>query len=395
MGSWTGRLLKAAYNYQTSFKDPGAYAHGGKYIIQLLYDSIEDLDADLAAGLNRIDAGHFAGSTEAWRHWDEDGDVSSSCARCHSATGLPTYLEEGVNVSEPLANGMLCTTCHSDLTEYARYEVGAVQFPSGAMLDTGDPDSNLCLNCHQGRESKVSVDGAIARLAASIAAAAEAAEEAGEEVAITELTDDTPTDGLGFRNIHYFAAGATLFGADAKGAYEYEGKTYNGRFAHTEGYETCTQCHSAHALEVIEEACTICHSGIDDVHDIRISEGDFDGDGDAEEGIADEIATVRDALYVAIQAYAAEVAEAPVVYDSHAYPYFFADTNANGEADPDEANYGNRYQAWTPRMLKAGYNLQYAMKDTGAFAHNGLYVLQVLYDSLEDIGGDVSGMTRP
>jgi hypothetical protein len=37
---WTGRLLKAAYNYQTSKKDPGAYAHGGKYIIELLYDLI-------------------------------------------------------------------------------------------------------------------------------------------------------------------------------------------------------------------------------------------------------------------------------------------------------------------------------------------------------------------
>jgi hypothetical protein len=45
--------------------------------------------------------------------------------------------------------------------------------------------------------------------------------------------------------------------------------------------------------------------------------------------------------------------------------------------------------------LKAAYNYQYAQKDPGAFAHNAKYVLQVLYDSLEDIGADVSGMTRP
>jgi hypothetical protein len=35
------------------------------------------------------------------------------------------------------------------------------------------------------------------------------------------------------------------------------------------------------------------------------------------------------------------------------------------------------------------------MNDPGAFAHNGKYVLQVLYDSIQDLGGDVSGMVRP
>src|SRR5690606_20735047 len=85
--AWTGRLAKAAYNFQVSKKDPGRYAHGGKYIIQLLYDSITDLNTaidtpvDLAAA-NRIDHGHFAGSEEAFRHWDgeEDGGiVPGSC----------------------------------------------------------------------------------------------------------------------------------------------------------------------------------------------------------------------------------------------------------------------------------------------------------------------------
>jgi len=46
-------------------------------------------------------------------------------------------------------------------------------------------------------------------------------------------------------------------------------------------------------------------------------------------------------------------------------------------------------------LLKAAYNYQYSQKDPGAFAHNGPYILQILYDSLEDIGADTSGMTRP
>ena len=92
--SWTPRLLEAAYNYQTSIKDPGAYAHGGKYIIQLLYDSIASLNEAVAepvdmTAMRRIDAGHFAGSEEAFRHWDEEGVVPGTCAKCHTAGGLP------------------------------------------------------------------------------------------------------------------------------------------------------------------------------------------------------------------------------------------------------------------------------------------------------------------
>jgi hypothetical protein len=373
---WTPRLLKAAYNYQTAKKDPGAFAHGGKYIIQILYDSIEDLDAALVEGLRRIDDGHFAASEEAFRHWDEDGEVPASCAKCHSATGLPTFLKEGVNVSASPANGLLCTTCHDAVPEFTRYVVETVEFPSGAELDTGDPDSNLCLNCHQGRESTVSVNAHIG-----------------------DVEADTVSDKLGFRNVHYFAAGATLFGTEAKGAYEYDGQTYLGRFPHVGSHDTCIECHSTHELDVRMDACATCHSGIEEATEIRITETDFDGDGDTEEGLAGEVVTLGEALYAAMQDYAENVAGTPIVYDSHAYPYFFVDTNGNGQVDPGEGIYPNRYATWTPRLLRAAYNYQYASKDPGAFAHNGKYVIQALYDSLADLGTvvtvDMTGMVRP
>ena len=104
---------------------------------------------------------------------------------------------------------------------------------------------------------------------------------------------------------------------------------------------------------------------------------------------------MRDDLYVAMQAYATESVGTGVVYDSHSHPYFFIDTNGNGEVDADEVNSGNRYNTWTPRLLRAAYNYQYVQKDPGAFTHNAPYILQVLYDSIEDIGGDVSAMMRP
>jgi len=362
--SWTPRLLKAAYNYQVSVKDPGAFAHGGKYIIELLYDSIEDLNPDLVVGLHRIDQGHFAGSEEAFRHWDEDGEVSASCAKCHSAGGLPLFLKEGVSVSQPLSNGFQCTTCHNDLSTFTRYEVAEVEFPSGAVIDSGNPDMNLCMNCHQGRESTTSVNARIARAG---------------------VGDDEVSDALSFVNVHYFAAGATRFGAQAQGAYEYEGKEYVGLFAHVPNFSNCTDCHNTHALVVRVEACSGCHPSVasaEDLDTIRIDPTDWDGDGDTEEGIAGEVETMLEALYAAMQDYAANTVGTAIVYNSASYPYFFTDA-------------GERYVTWTPRLLRAAYNYQYAQKDPGSFAHNGKYIIQVLYDGLEDLGALGAGMIRP
>ncbi len=389
--AWTPRLAKAAYNYQVSLKDPGNFAHGGKYAIQLLYDSLEDLNMALAtpidmSAMNRIDHGHFAGSEEAFRHWDgeEDGGiVPGSCSKCHSAAGLPLFAHEGVSIAQPASNGLNCATCHSDLETFDVHVFNDVTFPSGATVSFAEDETdeagmkdNLCINCHQGRASTVRVNQVIGETAA-----------------------DEVSENLGFQNIHYFAAGATLFGSEVMGAYEYDGKDYVGRNEHVQSFDTCTECHSTHMLEVKYEECTECHENVttpEDLQAIRVSEVDYDGDGDVEEGIAGEIETMNEVLYAGIQAYAlSNPNTAAIVYDSHSYPYFFTDLNEDGEATPDEANYGGRYVTWTPELLRAAYNFQYAQKDPGAFAHNAQYVMQALYDSIEAIGGDTAGMTRP
>jgi hypothetical protein len=219
--------------------------------------------------------------------------------------------------------------------------------------------------------------------------------------AIGDLGPDTVSDDLGFLNVHYFAAGATVFGAEARGAYEYEGQSYVGRFAHVEGFDECIECHTAHGLEIKAEGCSGCHDidNADDLASIRMAEADFDGDGDTEEGIAGEIETLHDALLDPIKAYAEEVAGTPIVYDAHAYPYWFVDTNGNGEVDSGEANYGNQYTTWTPRLLKAAYNYQYVSKDPGAYTHNPMYIIQILHDSLGDLSDwstiELANLTRP
>lgn len=368
--AFSPRLLKAAYNYQVSMKDPGAFAHNAKYVIALLYDSIESLNEKIPSPVDlstasRNDPGHFDGSSEAFRHWDAEGLVQSrgqSCSKCHSADGLPFFHETGYdNIFEP-ANAFMCTTCHTFEEGIAVLEFTEVTFPSGAVLSFAeDVESNLCLNCHQGRESTVSVNAAIARAG---------------------VGDNEVSEQLRFANVHYFAAGATLFGTEAKGGYEFEGKTYVGQFAHTAGFDSCSKCHNVHALQVNVEACAGCHAGAAP-HDIRMDSTDFDGDGDTTEGMAGELETMAEALYAAMQAYAeATDGVSPIVYDAHAYPYYFDDA-------------GEGFATWTPALLRAAYNYQYYQKDPGAFAHNAKYVLQLLYDSIEALGGDVSAFTRP
>ncbi|MDH3241993.1 MAG: polyheme membrane-associated cytochrome C [Alphaproteobacteria bacterium] len=319
---------------------------------------------------------HANVKSESFIHWDKDGKVPVRCAMCHSGPGFVDFLGgDGsaagkVDKPAPIRSVIDCVTCHN---EKAR-NLSSVMFPSG--LPVGNLGSSArCMVCHQGRQSTQSVNKATA-----------------------SLPPDTVSKELGFINVHYRAAAATLWGTGAKGGYEYAGKTYHGRFRHTPTHATCTQCHDPHRLTVKEAECAACHGG-KALKDIRSSRVDYDGDGNMTEGIAQEIATLHGALGKAISAYAANIGKSPILYDSHHHPYFFTDKNANGAVDPGEAVRANAYKAWTPRLVRAAYNFQFIAKDPGAYAHNPVYAVQLLYDSLESLGVkvevDLTKMTRP
>jgi hypothetical protein len=384
---FTPRLLRACYNFQMVKKDPGGFAHGGKYLIELMYDSLEDLNSAMPggavsmAGMHRTDEGHFDGSSEAWRHWDEEGEVSSGCARCHSATGLAEFLETGANTEAAhISNGMLCTTCHTSPPAVRR--AGAIKFPSGAEADLGD-SSNLCIACHQGRESKNSIDSKIAGSAGNYS----------------------------FTNIHYFPAAATFFGVDVHGGYEYPGKVYAGQnpFPNHQGkFDTCVKCHMGtmgvdpnhgHNVSSPNPAdCVGCHgqdisqpnpSGNPDNFTFSgIRPGnipDLDADGNVAESLQSEIQGLEAALYAQIQAYGYAIGS-PVVYDPNSYPYWFKDTNGNGLKDPGETG---RY-SFDASLLKAAYNYHMSHKEPCGYIHNHRYVAQLLVDSIQDLGGNVA-----
>ncbi|MBI5931752.1 MAG: hypothetical protein HY862_20750 [Chloroflexi bacterium] len=380
--AWTGLLLEAAYNYQVTIKDPGGFAHNPKYQIELLYDTIEALNTAMGTGdsgvaaQTRNDPGHFDATGEPFRHWDAEGEVPGTCARCHTAGGLPVYLKNGVNIATAPTASLECTTCHNPASEdFGLYEVAEVVFPSGAKVSFEENDpANLCISCHQGRESTVSVDKAIT--AAGVG-------------------DDEVSDKLAFKNVHYFAAGATWFGGEVQGAYQFAGKEYNGRNTHVRSFNTCVECHDQHQLTVQSDLCIDCHENVEKPEDVLlirqededVDPVDYDGDGNTDEPIRDEIAAYQEALMASIQSYATNTLGAGIVYTPAAYPYWFIDTNANGAADPEELNNDNKYVLWTPNLLRAAYNYQYSVKDPGVFAHNPDYILQVLYDSIEAVGG--------
>jgi len=395
--AFSARLLKAAYNYQVAYKDPCSYVHNAKYIIELLYDSMADLNPKLAvptdlSAMNRQDEGHFNGGSMPFRDWDSTGIVPATCSRCHSATGLAYYLENGTTIDQPSANGFLCTTCHTTPPELRQAPV--VTFPSKLTASLGD-NSNLCMVCHQGREAKSTVDTRI---------------------------NANPNGKFSFVNIHYFPAAAIFFGTEVKGGYEFPGKVYAGRqpFAnHGVKFNTCVKCHMSaevvseehnwtmrthNVADPLKENCVPCHGqdvsqtfkGADpetfDFEQIRPGNiPDYNANGNVKESLKDEILGLESALAAQIYAYTSVPGPA-AVYNGDVYPYWFKDLNGNGVADPSESFSSNGY-SFDAKGLRAAYNFQVSHKEPHGFIHNARYIAQLLVDSIQHLGGDISKYT--
>jgi predicted CXXCH cytochrome family protein len=377
--SWTPRLVRAAYNYQMASKDPGAFAHNAKYVMELLHDAIFDLNTALARKVDmskavRGDRGHFDGSSRASRNWDNDEEVNATCARCHSgAEGFRLFAELGVNRTVPAtANGLECETCHTTLGDkYQVLTVARTVFP-GNLTRAEPGHDNLCGTCHSGRESKATIDAAI-------------------------------SDGrLGFRNVHYLPAAGVKLGSGAKLGYEYPGRDYAGPLVHSGGVQ-CTSCHdpvaSRHTFlvrDAWDARCKTCHADANGQPEaIRATHRlDYDGDGNATESLAEEIQGMAARVLSAMQAAAGTEG---LCYEPHTFPYFFKDSDKDRKplCSPAEASAANRFTAWTAALMKAAHNFQISQKDPGAWAHNFDYMAQLLYDSVADLGGSVAGMSRP
>jgi hypothetical protein len=476
--NWSARLLKAAYNYQYSVKDPGAYAHNAKYVIELLYDSAQDLQASgklqastsaAIAKLVRNDSGHFDGAAEPFRHWDElavawdsstppkpvpqgtttgtDQNVDAACSRCHSPNdGFKWVLDNSfINAQSPHAtsDGFGCESCHVEGADFGptninttpdqfgakkpnrRYvaqvifpyqefslpttgtastvipstqaQISAVTIYNGAQGTNAQDDSFICMTCHRARESTLTINAAIAA-------------DAGLGAKFT----------LGFKNSHYLGAGATMYGSKAGVMYQYTGKTYAQRWDHDQGYTQpyalnagvpvtaatkaqCTFCHmdgGDHTFEVKVgpgTACINCHTAtsVDLLTPYARAEDNYDNDPTTKPKA--ELAVFQARLLTAIMNYcktatdAGGVSATYVTYDGSTNPYWFVDTNKDGVRQATETT-GAKFDA---KGLRAAFNYNFSVKEPGSWAHNPKFVLQELYDSIQDLGGDLTNLTRP
>jgi len=328
------------------------------------------------------ESGHADRTSPAFTDWDDEEPpvIPPRCATCHSLNGFLDWLGEdgtpagAVEAPHPIGSVVSCLACHND----SAHALQVVAFPSGAEASVLDAEGP-CLKCHQGLQSGDSVERAIAGL---------------------DL--DAVSEDLSFINVHYRVAAATLMGGDGRGAYQYEGQTYVGRFLHVSDLRTCNQCHDPHSLLQNPRACSPCHLNVVDRSDfinIRQDGVDYDGNGSVDEGIALEILNMHQQVYLGLQAYAREVIGTPIVYQAGTFPYFFVDTNDDGLPQAEETVFANQYGTWTPRAVRVAYNYHMVHEDPGMYAHNAWYTLQYLYDTLQDLNEvvpvPVDAMTRP
>ncbi|MES1207659.1 MAG: Ig-like domain-containing protein, partial [Pseudomonadota bacterium] len=252
---------------------------------------------------------HSDSTAEAFNHWNAQASIPVECARCHSRAGFIDYLGgDGsppfqVDLPAPVGSVVDCQTCHND----AANKLAQVTFPSGVTV-TGLGGEARCMTCHQGRSSGPTVDAAIK--------------------AAAPATDDTVSAALAFADVHYTPAAATLYGGRAHGGYEYAGQSYDVRFRHVAGTDTCTTCHDPHSTQVDYLTCAGCHTGVTDLasaQQIRMESSvgiDYDGDGNVSGGISAEVNGLWKKLGAAIVAYGAEH-KTPICFAATSYPYWF------------------------------------------------------------------------
>ena len=307
------------------------------------------------------ESAHADAESGAFTNWDDNDppEISTNCAKCHSTPGYRDFLGlDGatagqVDKTAPIGTTVECEACHNEVSQ----EKDSAMMPSANEL-TGLGRNSDCMECHQGRASMVQV-----------------------VEALTDLPPDEVNKDISGPGVHNSPVGPTEYGTLALGGYEYEGKSYSGQYGHVLDFDTCIECHDQHSLQIDPEKCSACHLGLEtaaDFRQIRVTNIDYDGDGDISEGLASEIATLEEKLRLSLDVYtASEGLDELVVTRSF--------VNGNGDS----------YSTWTPRLLRAAFNYQFSALGSGGYVHNPQYIIQLLYDSIEDMGGSLSGLNRP
>jgi hypothetical protein len=327
------------------------------------------------------------GTEEAQVLW---GDSTVTCVTCHDPHKDQNRMGKNVRIPVKLSyNSRFVDAAKNPRGGINKFMDGTdLKYMNGTDLPLGN--GQLCLFCHQGRESGLTVYKAI--LAARPA-------PADPNFPYTNPNELIRGTGISFVNPHYLDSGALLWG---RNAWEYifpgdppQTQTYS------EGIPThqelnCTGCHMStanatnteggHTWKPQVETCKQCHVQVPEItkfSDIRpFTPVDYDGDGFFGT-VFEEIGTITPGappdgstgtglfgqLVAALKAQG-------ILYNPDVYPYF------NSSTDPFPS-----FTAWTTNTLSAAFNLSWTYKSGACvYYHNSKYVVQILHDSLRALG---------
>jgi hypothetical protein len=263
------------------------------------------------------------------------------------------------------------------------------KFMDGTDIPADVGTGIVCLFCHQGRESGLTVFKAIKQANATLDPYAD------PDVVINA------TNGISFLNPHYLDSGAILWG---RNAWEYVfggvAQEYSQGIPAHQNFN-CAGCHMAeanaenteggHTWNIKLETCQTCHGPVASIETIPAI-GDYDGDGNVGSAF-EEIGTIDPSptgsgtgLYGKIRD---ALADDGIFYNPDRHPYFFT------TSDPALQGSATAYKAWTTNQLSAAFNLSWAYKSGNCVPyHNAWYGSQILQDSLRALGVDTSTYFR-
>jgi hypothetical protein len=355
----TQALPAAHYNNITSARYPASYmtskaactnCHNGNANNQTIR-------------LQWAQSGHAATNDLPWTNYDFK--TMSGCVQCHTTTGFIAYSTARVTAAWGVATDktkelLTCIGCHSDVAN------GIVRTVTPNQPFAGEPAytnrdvgiSNICMDCHSGRNNGVSIQA--------------------QTAANADFTN------IAFIAPHYLAAGGTLHG---KSGYEFPGRTYlnysgnshrkigmtNNNSTGTDG--PCATCHissafngAKHTFKAISSAtgavvaitttvCTNCH---------------------ASAMTPSVLETDREQFNNALAVLQAALNDKGFTYSS-SYPYFAAKNWGTGQAGANN--------------MGAAFNYVLLLNEPGAYVHYSLYAKQLITDSIDAVhnNGAVSG----
>lgn len=330
----------------------------------------------------------------AWAHYDWKTASRQDCQRCHTTSGLVTYLDAKIagttyttgNIAaaaNSTAPEMLqCRGCHTDnkgtlrnpgaitVTYYGDAQALA-DFTTTGSSPVTYPDakgSNICISCHSGRESGGSIKSSTR--------------------AFTSATS--------FINSHYLSAGGTVF---AETGYTYYSSTDTFNYANPSIYKhdkigldatlapntgsngPCVGCHMTSTQDVTTDygshrflpyakdssgvistltttVCANCHSG---QYSMTATELEH-----------------QNTLFTAALDTLKDLMAAKGFYYSANYPYWYS--NAAGTTS---ASVWGTTKVKGQQTMGAAFNYNLLKHDPGAYAHNRYYAKRLVYDSID------------